>query len=81
MGKKKNNDEAQTPEAPAEQSPMTADEARQILLQEQNAKANACMQEVDAVLRRHQCALDVQMTVTTRGCTPSIRVIPAPPQG
>lgn len=58
----------------------TADEARQILLQEQEATTRACMQEVDNVLRKHGCSLDVSMIVTTRGVTPRVSIIPAPPR-
>jgi hypothetical protein len=75
---KKPEPENEKPEQ-AESKP-TADEARQILLQEQEATTRACMQEVDNVLRKHGCALDVSMTVTTRGVTPRITIIPAPPR-
>ena len=57
-------------------SEVTVEEARRMLLAEQNAKTEACVREVDAVLRKHGCALDVSMLVTTRGVQPNIRVIP-----
>ena len=57
---------------------VTVEEARRMLLAEQTAKTEACVREVDAVLRKHGCALDVSMLVTTRGVQPNIRVIPKP---
>lgn len=78
MSKKK--DAGMKPESTEAAQTPTAEQARQILLQEQTAKQEACMQEVDAVLRKHECSLDVQMLVTTRGVTPSVRIIPAPPR-
>lgn len=76
MSKGKKQQEAKA--EPAADPQPTAEQARQILLQEQEAKTQACMQEVDAVLRKHGCSLDVSMIVTTRGVTPSVRIIPAP---
>lgn len=59
---------------------VSIEDARRMLLQEQSAKTEACIREVDAVLKKHGCALDVSMTVTTRGVTPNIRIIPQPPR-
>lgn len=73
---KKNEGQALLPDSAA----VTAEDARRILLQEQTAKTEACMREVDEVLRKHGCSLDVSMTVTTRGVTPRITIIPAPPR-
>lgn len=77
MSKSKN---AKSDQTPAAETKPTAEEARQILLQEQEVKTKTCMQEVDAVLRKHGCALDVSMVVTTRGVTPRVSIIPAPPR-
>jgi len=58
---------------------VTVEEARRMLLQQQNARTEACVREVDAVLKKHGCALDVSMIVTTRGVRPNIQVIPRDP--
>lgn len=80
MAKKKERPEvAEAPEVKTENA-VSAEDARRILREEQNAKTEACMREVDGVLRRHGCALDVSMTVTTRGVTPHVRVVPQSPQ-
>jgi hypothetical protein len=73
---KKNEGQALLPDAAA----VTAEDARRILLQEQTAKTEACMREVDEVLRKHGCSLDVSMVVTTRGVNPRVSIIPAPPR-
>jgi len=72
------------PKAEAQVEPtvpeVSIEDARRMLIQEQNAKTEACMREVDAVLRKHGCALDVSMNVTMRGVTPQVRVIPQAPR-
>lgn len=79
MSKKKNAPEIVS--EPKAENGVTAEQAREVLLQEQNAKTEACMREVDMVLRKHGCALDVSMNVTMRGVTPTVRVIPQPQRG
>lgn len=61
---------------PAGSSELAVEEARRLLLAQQTAKTEACVKEIDAVLRKHGCSLDVSMLVTTRGVQPNVRVIP-----
>jgi hypothetical protein len=77
MAKKSKSIEKNLPSVEGPQ--VSVDDARKMLLQEQNAKIEACAREVDAVLRKHGCSLDVSMTVSARGSQPNIRIIPQPP--
>jgi hypothetical protein len=80
MSKKEKKAAEVAPELEVEGPAVSLEDARRVLLAEQNAKMEACMREVDAVLRKHGCALDVSMNVTMRGVTPQVRVIPQPRQ-
>jgi hypothetical protein len=64
---------AETPAVPAN---MTAEQAAQILQQASDAKIRACLQEIDGVLNKHNCTLDLTMTIGTNGVVPRIRVLP-----
>lgn len=68
-----------TQETPKIEAPtVTPDDARRVLLEEQQTKTAACQTDIDSVLRKHGCSLDVQMLVTTRGVQPSVIILPNP---
>lgn len=59
---------------------MTAEEAERVLRSALDERIKTCQEEVDAVLKKHNCAVDISMLLTAQGCTPRLRVVPIPPQ-
>lgn len=58
--------EAKTEEVAAK--PISEEEARKVLVDAQNKKVQACLEEVTAVLKKHGCTMIVEK--------PEIRIVP-----
>jgi len=59
------------------QPEISLDEARSALQAEQQKRVAACEEEMNQVLRKHQCVLTVAMVISQQGNEPIVRVIPA----
>jgi hypothetical protein len=59
---------------------ISAKEAHRILKEEQQAQLDACQKEVEAVLERYNCTLDLSMVINHRGAAPILRYVMRPPK-
>lgn len=50
-------------------------EARALLAQEQQTRIAACQVELEAVLQKHNCQLDVTVVLRANSVTPQIRIV------
>jgi multidrug resistance efflux pump len=58
------------------QNPIS--EAQRLLQEAADQTIKACLADIDAVLKKHNCGLDITMEITARGNRPRLRVIPQP---
>ena len=56
----------------------TSEEAREVLMQEQQANLQACRQEIDAVLEKHNCRLEAEMLLRAGQVIPRVQIVPNP---
>ena len=54
---------------------MTALDARRLLAQEQQSRVDACRAELEALLEKHQCRLDVTVLLRANSVTPQIQFV------
>jgi hypothetical protein len=63
----------------ADEKPLTTDQARQLLAQEQQARVDAAKVELDAFVdawcKKHRVRLGVSMLITERGNIPQLNII------
>lgn len=55
---------------------VTAEEAAQVLRQKDQELIKKCSEEVDGVLKKHNCTLSLSMIVTSQGNVPQVQVVP-----
>lgn len=58
----------------------TPEEAREVLAQTQQEQVQACRQEIDAVLEKHNCRLDASMLLRAGQVIPQVQIV-ANPEG
>ena len=54
---------------------VSTEEAKQALIKEKKKREEACIQEVDRSLKKHNCQLDVGMILKTNQVTPVVNII------
>jgi len=57
------------------------EQAKKVLAEENKKKVDACTKEVQGVLDKHGCMINVGMVVTVAGNRPVIEIIPKPERG
>lgn len=55
---------------------LTTEDAKAILLDDIKGKVTECRKEIQTVLDKHKCKLDVTVTLTSKQIIPKIEVIP-----
>ena len=65
-----------TQSKPADNGNITTAEARELLQAEQAERVNACRQELEALLDKHGCRLDVAVMLRTNSVTPHLQIVP-----
>lgn len=60
----------------AKSSEVAVQEAQQLLQEQNKKKIDACMNEINQVLEKHGCMIDVAMVVTAQGNRPIVNIIP-----
>lgn len=55
-------------------------EAQRILQEKNQEVIQQCTEEINAILQKHGCLLEVAMLVTAQGSQPIVNIIPAPQQ-
>ena len=63
----------------ASKADTAAAKARQLLLEEQNNRIAACRAELDEVLKKHKCQMQVGMFVSPTGNRPLVDIVPVAP--
>ena len=50
--------------------------AREALAAEAKARIDACAAEINSVLEKNRCVLDISVVVSARGCQPQLNILP-----
>lgn len=59
----------------SEEKTLTPDKAKELLAREQQKRINACNKELQEVLTKYNCTLDVSMIIKPGNITPMVNVI------
>ena len=54
---------------------ISLEDAREVLMQDQQANLELCRREIDAVLEKHNCRLEAVMLLTARGNIPQVKIV------
>ena len=57
---------------------ITAKDAQKILERQVQERIAACQKDLNAVMQKHQCALDPRVIISRAGVQPMVAIIPQP---
>ena len=60
---------------PGDNGNLDADAAREVLLAERDERVEACRAELDALMKRHNCQLDVAVVLRANSVQPQIQIV------
>ena len=65
-----------TKSAQSDNGQLSTLEAREVLAQEQQQRVDACRAELEQLLDRHRCRLDVAVVLRANSVTPQLQIVP-----